>query len=215
MITAKTIFDILEIMWSLPKPIRFFWKSDNNCQTYFLCLAFACIAHMLDLAKTPRPFCWKFLWGREMGVMGGVRRRCDTVTAFMFLPKDPDPRGGNSDPFSCQHHSRLDEKMLMPPFSQKSVLKGLFYSFYLFTQGPSSKGGQFWPPINNFYSSLSSQHHIILSNVRDIIRKNYALFHQNWLLLLDLLFAQSSTSKGLLPPICYVTALLDLCQGSF
>ena len=78
-----------------------------------------------------------------MGVMGGERRRCDTVTAFMFLPKDPDPRGGNSDPFSCQHHSRLDEKMLMPPFSQKSVLKGLFYSFYLFTQGPSSKGGQF------------------------------------------------------------------------
>ena len=30
-----------------------------------------------------------------MGVMGGVRRRCDTVTAFMFLPKDqPDPRRG-------------------------------------------------------------------------------------------------------------------------
>ena len=22
-----------------------------------------------------------------MGVMGGVRRRCDTVTAFIFLPK--------------------------------------------------------------------------------------------------------------------------------
>ena len=32
-----------------------------------------------------------------MGVMGGVRRRCDTVTAFMFLPKDPS--SDVSDPF--------------------------------------------------------------------------------------------------------------------
>ena len=36
-----------------------------------------------------------------MGVMGGVRRRCDTVTAFMFLPKDqPDPRRGGEGPLS-------------------------------------------------------------------------------------------------------------------
>ena len=78
-----------------------------------------------------------------MGVMGGVRRRCDTVTAFMFLPKDPHPRGGNSDPFSCQHHRRLDEKMLMPPFSQKSVFKRSVLQLLCFTQGPGSKGGQF------------------------------------------------------------------------
>ena len=48
-----------------------------------------------------------------MGVMGGVRRRCDTVTAFMFLPKDqPDPRRGRggaaltpiNNTLSCHHH---------------------------------------------------------------------------------------------------------------
>ena len=109
-----------------------------------------------------------------MGVMGGVRRRCDTVTAFMFLPKDPHPRGGNSDPFSSQHHRRLDEKMLMPPFSQKSVLKGLYYSFYVFTPRTKLEGWAVLTPINKFYSSLSCQHHILLSNVRDIIMKHNA-----------------------------------------
>ena len=35
-----------------------------------------------------------------MGVMGRVRRHCDAVTAFMFLPKaqTQDPRDNPSDP---------------------------------------------------------------------------------------------------------------------
>ena len=87
-----------------------------------------------------------------MGVMGGVRRRCDTVTAFMFLPKHPHPRGGNSDPFSCWHYVRLDEILLMLPTIgfERSVI-------YL-------------------YSSISCQHHILLASVRDMIKKNYAFF---------------------------------------
>ena len=142
-----------------------------------------------------------------MGVMGGVRRRCDTVTAFMFLPKDPHPRGGNSDPFSCQHHRRLDEKMLMPPFSQKSVLKGLFYSFYVFTPRTKLEGWAVLTPYQQLLqqSFLPTSYHPV--QCQGYNKEDKCLFDQNELLMLDLLFSHSSASKGLLPPICYVIAL--------
>ena len=76
MIIDKTIFSV--------------WKSCMMTDNVYRCMA-----HMLSLAKKMYLFCWwKFLWGREMGVMGGVRRRCDTVTAFIFFLKHP----GSSDP---------------------------------------------------------------------------------------------------------------------
>ena len=113
MITAKTILTSWKSCDHCQNYLDWFWKSDIDCQSYFSLFTNCCIAHMLDLAKTTRPFWWKFLWGREMGVMGGVRRRCDTVTAFMFLPKDqPDPRRGRggaaltpiNNTLSCHHH---------------------------------------------------------------------------------------------------------------
>ena len=200
------ISDFFKTIWSLTK---LFDLLEITAKTSFI---------VCWVLKT---FWWEFLWGREMGVMGGVRRRCDTVTAFIFLPKDPSSNPP-SRPFSWPSimHQIGWQIMLMLPSCQKSVLKSRFNTTFMFLPSmfwpyqqllqqsflPASyirldkkchlpaknlfwKVGSirllcFYPrvgsssdPINNFYSSLSCQHHILLHVRERRIRQHHTFTH--------------------------------------
>ena len=152
-------------------------KTIWNCRSYFLCLSFN-VSHICWILPRQGVHFAESFYEERNGSYGRSKETLWHCYGFYVFAQGSASKGGQLWPLFLSASCKIGWNIAKD--ANNLFWKVSLQFLWHFYPRTGLQGGALLTPINNVYSIISCQHHILMSSVIDIIGKNCAFFNQNY-----------------------------------